>query len=176
MAVASTSLQELANGAGVLGFFLASGSLWLGFKNWRHTRGKDAREEQRTERNDLRELLFAVKFDLEKACKIIASGGDLPTEPPSIKQLQDAIPRYQRILEVPDEHDLFLLQSTLTMIVAWWSLVQGHISDAERGYPVPGDPQGRKRAATEADAKENFEETVVMIDRLVDKINKANRA
>ena len=169
-------LQDGAWGAGVLGFFLASGSLWLGVVNWRHTRGQAEREEQRSERNDLRELLFDVKSDLESACKTLEWADDLTDEPPSLKKLQDAIPRYEEILEVPTGSLLSQINSMLRACSTTWESVRSRVEDAKREQPIHNDPQGRKRASVEAQAKDIFEKTVEkFINPAIDDIKRANR-
>jgi hypothetical protein len=171
-----TVLQNGAWGAGVPGFFLASGSLWLGVVNWRHTRGQAEREDQRSARNDLRELLFDVKSDLKSACKTLGFADDLPEQPPSIQKLKDAIPRYKQIVETPTESSLSHLDSMLVPCSTMWALVRGRVEDAKREHPIHDDPQGRKRASIEAQAKDVFQKTIEkFIDPMIDDIKRANR-
>lgn len=172
-----TELQYGAWGAGVLGFFLASGSLWLGVVNYRHLKSAPAVQEQRAERNELRELLLAARFDLEKSSKTLDFGDDFPSQPPtSFKTLRDAIPRYKQILEVPTAKSLDQVEKMVGYSEMIWDAVESRIKDATRERPMHNDPAGRKRAAVERDAMKIFDNSVLIINSVIDTINSANRS
>jgi hypothetical protein len=164
-----------AQAAGVGGFFMGGGSLVLGVQNYRRQRGAPAREERRNERNQLREHLFALKFELEQAIKTMRDGEDIDVDDPgSLTTLRSAIPRYIEVLDVPTERTLKRLDSVLVTVGAWWGLVAGHVKDAKRPEPIYGDPQGRKRASTERDATDGFTTALELIDDIIEQVNRAN--
>ncbi len=168
-------LHDLSETAGVLGFFLGAGSLWLGIANYRHTRSAPAREEQRRERTALRELLLCVKTDLLAACKTIADAGDLAPDPPaSLQTLRDAIPRFMRIIDIPDNDKLHLVDVSVFTSESAWSSVARYVEDSKRNDPIFDTSSGRKRAAVEAQAKDTFQASIRVIDMTIDIIQSVN--